>query len=220
MKPLLLIPILLAASVSADPEKSDWVPLFNGKDFEGWTFDVLDDSKPETIWSIKDGTVVVSGKGKSTGVMRTAKDYANYELQFEWRWPDEPGNSGLLLHCGKPRERNVWPHSLEVQLASGTAGDFIIIGKTIDVPKEQHAKFKPGQWMERLRHNLTDDSEKKPGEWNKLRVIVEGGTITVHINGDLVNKGTNCSAERGAICLQSERANVQFRNIRLRPLDP
>ena len=116
---------LLTGIVSADPEKSDWIPLFNDKDFEGWTFDILDDSKPETIWSIKDGTVVVSGKGKSTGVMRTAKDYANYELQFEWRWPDEPGNSGLLLHCGKPRERNVWPHSLEVQLLAkgrGTVG--------------------------------------------------------------------------------------------------
>ena len=215
MRPLLTL-LFLASILSAEPEETAWTPLFNGKDFEGWSFDVLDDSDPKSIWSVKDGTVLVSGKGKSTGVMRTSKDYADYELEFEWCWPDKPGNSGLLLHCGEPRERNVWPHSLEVQLANGDAGDFITIGKSIDVPKEQHAKFEPGQWMERLRHNLTDDSEKKPGEWNKIRVLAEGGNITVHINGHLVNKGTNCSARKGAICLQSEGANVQFRNIRLR----
>lgn len=43
-------------------------------------------------------------------------------------------------------------------------------------------------------------------------------SITVYVNGDLVNKGTNCSVEEGAICLQSERADVQFRGIRLRAL--
>jgi hypothetical protein len=192
-----------------------WTSLFDGKSFDGWTFDVLDGSKPETIWSVEDGTIMGRGKGKSTSVIRTLKDHANYELELEWRWPGKPGNSGLLVHCGKPRCMNIWPHSVEVQLANRNAGDFWVIGETIEVPEKQIAKGKGGK-PSRRRLNLTDDSEKKPGEWNKMRVVVAGKSITVYVNGDLVNKGTNCSVDKGAICLQSERADVQFRNIRLR----
>lgn len=193
-----------------------WAALFDGRSFDGWTFDVRDGSPPEAIWSIEDGTLLASGAGKPTSVIRTEEEYGNYQLEFEWRWPGKPGNSGLLLHCSSPRRMNVWPQSLEVQLQNGNAGDLIMIGESIEVPEAQVAKAPKGSWKVRLRHNLTDDSEKPPGEWNQMRVVADGGTVTAYVNGELVNRGTNCSVEKGAICLQSERANVQFRNIRLR----
>lgn len=57
-------------------------PLFNGKNFEGWTFDLIDPAvKPEAVWSVFEGTVIC--KGRPPGVMRTLKDYSNYELTLE-----------------------------------------------------------------------------------------------------------------------------------------
>jgi hypothetical protein len=79
----------------------------------------------------------------------------------------------------------------------------------------------PGNYAPAPVHSFIHPTFRPPTR-DRLReqVTVEGGNITVHVNGDLVNKGTNCSGKKGAICLQSERANVRFRNIRLRRLAP
>jgi hypothetical protein len=208
--------LLLAASIaSCGFSEGGWIPLFNGKDFTGWTFDTLDKAAPETIWSVREGTVFVLGKDHPNGVMRTEKSYSDYELTFEWRWPDGGGNSGCLIHCSDPRHMNVWPRSIEVQLMNGNAGDFWLIGETIAVNPEQIAKGKDGQ-PSRRRTNLTDGSEKPVGEWNRMRIVAKGDTVEVHVNGTLVQKGWNASVSRGAIAFQAERANIQFRNIRIR----
>ena len=83
---------------------------------------------------------------------------------------------------------------------------------TLDVPNvEQRRKGR--------RHlNLTNDSEKRIGEWNEMKVVCHGNEIRVYVNGDLVNHATNCSATRGAIAVQSEGRPIHFRNIRLTPM--
>ncbi len=213
MKPF--IAVLLAGIVSSSLAGAEWKPLFDGKSFEGWTFDTFDKAAPETIWSIKDGVIHVAGKNKPNGVLRTTESYSDYELEFEWRWPDSGGNSGCLIHCSDPRLMNVWPKSIEVQLMKDNAGDFWIIGETIEVNPEQIAKSKKGK-PSRRRLNLTDGSEKPMGEWNQMRVLAKGNSVEVYVNGTLVQKGWNASVSEGAICLQAERANVQFRNIRIK----
>jgi hypothetical protein len=40
----------------------------------------------------------------------------------------------------------------------------------------------------------------------------------VTVNGDLVNEATHCSVSKGAICLQSEGAPIEFRELVLTPL--
>jgi hypothetical protein len=208
---------LLIATASIAVAGPEWTPLFDGKSFAGWTFDVVDGSAPETIWQIDDGTIVVNGKGKPTGVMRTEKSYADYELEFEWRWPNGKGNSGCLVHCSTPRKLSVWPSSIEVQLASGNAGDFWLIGETIDVEEKQIAPPRKGK-PSRRRLNLTDDSEKPLGEWNRMRIVAEGARLEVYVNDVKVNRGWNASVSQGAICLQTEKADIQFRNVRIRQL--
>ena len=188
------------------------VRLFNGKDFAGWTFDISKEGvKPEQIWSVRDGMLVC--KGKPAGVIRTEKEYGNYELTFEWRWPKgkTPGNSGCLIHCSEPRVLGVWPKCLEVQLQSGDAGDFWMLGEKIAV---KDGKQKGRRWL-----NMTDGAEKPIGEWNTMKIRAEGGKVTVWVNGEKVNEGTGCTAVKGAICLQSEGAEIHFRNVELTPLD-
>jgi len=200
--------MLLAPFVSA----AESVALFNGKNLDGWTFDVIDpEVKPDAVWSVADGILIC--KGRPPGVIRTAKDYENYELTIEWRWaPDKkPGNSGLLVHASKPRERFVWPKSLEVQLGTGDAGDFWMIGETVTVP---NATAQDRRWMKRQ-----DSVEKAPGEWNTMRVRCKGDTISVWVNGVLMNEGTGLSASKGAICLQSEGAEIHFRKVELKPVE-
>jgi hypothetical protein len=187
--------------------------LFNGKDLSGWT-PVLDQAgaDPARTWSVADGLLKCTGK--PAGYIKTDKDYSDYVLTLEWRWPAGTvgGNNGVLVHASTPRALGIWPKSIEVQLFKGNAGDLWVIGTDLDVPDEAARK-------EGRRHkNLTDGSEKPIGEWNRMEIICKGDTLRVKVNGDLVNEATNCSVTRGAICLQSEGAPIEFRNIVLTPL--
>jgi hypothetical protein len=205
------LPLLLVLIGAACPAR-EAAPLFNGKDLTGWTYELSEPGVAmDEVWSVSDG--VLACKGQPSGYLRTKKDYENYKLTLQWRWPGKGGNNGVLVHASKPKALGVWPKSLEVQLAHENAGDFWVIGTEINVPDE--AKRVKG----RQHVNLTDGSEKPLGEWNSLEIICIGDKVTVRVNGKLVNEGTNCTVTRGAICLQSEGTPIEFRNIKLLPLE-
>lgn len=188
------------------------VKLFNGKDLAGWGYHLSDKDVPmDEVWSVRDG--VLRCTGKPSGYLVTKRDdFENYVLAVEWRWPGKGGNNGALVHVSTPGALGVWPKSLEVQLGSGDAGDFWVIGTDIDVENEADRK------QDRRHLNLTDDGEKPLGQWNRMEVTCRGDEVLVKVNGTLVNHATNCSETRGAIALQSEGMPIEFRKVELRPL--
>jgi hypothetical protein len=202
--------LLVTTVVWAEEEGS--VSLL-GNDLSGWTFHLADpNAKMEDVWSVADGVLVC--KGKPAGYLRTKEDYENYRLTLEWRWPGEKGgNNGVLVHTTTPGALGVWPKSIEVQLAHENAGDFWVIGTELDVPNEAERK------KDRRHLNLTDGSEKPLGEWNRMEIVCRGDEITVKVNDELVNHATNVSQTKGAICLQSEGTEIQFREIKLAPVE-
>jgi hypothetical protein len=213
MRHTLTSAIVVAVLASPAPVQDQPIHLFNGKDLSGWT-PVLDQAgaDPARTWSVADG--VLKCTGKPAGYIKTDREFGDYVLTLQWRWPagTAGGNNGVLVHASTPRALGIWPKSIEVQLFKGNAGDLWVIGTELDVPDE--AKRKEG----RRHKNLTDGSEKPIGEWNRLEITCKGDTIRVKVNGDLVNEATNCSVTRGAICLQSEGAPIEFRDIVLTPL--
>jgi len=186
--------------------------IFNGRNLEGWTYHL---EKPgvrmEDVWSVRDGVLVC--QGRPAGYLITKKnDFANYELTLEWRWPERGGNNGVLVHVTEPGALGVWPKSLEVQLASGDAGDFWVIGTTIEIDAPE------GRIDGRRHKNLSDGDEKPLGEWNKMKILCRGDEVLVYVNGKLVNHAKKVSQTKGAIALQSEGTPIEFRNIRLKEL--
>ena len=128
---LTLTTALFAVSTSAsEGSNKPIVPkekmmLWNGKDFTGWKLYTGEpDHDVMKTWSVKNG--LLRCEGKPAGYMRTEKDYADYLIHVEWRWPEKGGNNGVLVHMSG--EDKVWPKSLECQLFSGNAGDFWVIG--------------------------------------------------------------------------------------------
>jgi hypothetical protein len=99
------------------------IPLFNGKNLDG--LDVcLDDPSiaADQAWQVEDGVLRATAVGK--GYIRTVMPYADYQMHVEWRWPEGPGNSGVLLNIVNRDE--VWPKGFEAQLKAGRAGDIVM----------------------------------------------------------------------------------------------
>lgn len=186
--------------------------LFNGKDLSGWTFHLSDGGDPAKTWSVAaDGVLVCTGK--PAGYIRTTADYTNYVLEFDWRWNaagEGNRNSGVLLRMVGADK--VWPKSLEAQLQSGSAGDFWIID---EFPCKTDPKRTNGRNCKRIE---LEELEKPLGEWNHYRITVEHTGVSLEINGMAVNAATEVLETPGKICLQSEGAEIHFRNITLMPL--
>jgi hypothetical protein len=202
---------------TAGAQEAGEVLFFDGKTLDNWSAVLSDPAlKKEDVWSVAEGGVLVCrGRGRRSGYIRsTLGDFENYTLRLQWRFPagTPGGNSGVLVHTTTPNALNVWPKSMEAQLNHQNAGDIWVIGTTCEI--ENAAERVKGR-----RHlNLTDDSEKPIGEWNDYEIICDGDQITIKVNGVLVNHVTKCSSSKGAICLQAEGADIEFRNIRLTPL--
>jgi hypothetical protein len=212
-----LLVVLASAAVAAEGEKTPKtvgkpLELFNGKNLDGWDYHLDDKSVPmDKVWSVKDG--ILHCTGKPAGYIFTKRhDFENYVLDVEWRWPGQGGNNGVLVHVTTPGALGVWPKSLEVQLGSGDAGDFWIIGTKIHVENEKERRD------DRRYLNLTEGSEKPLGEWNAMEIVCRGDEVLVKVNGELVNHATNCSERKGAIALQSEGTPIEFRKVELRKL--
>jgi hypothetical protein len=61
-------------------------------------------------------------------------------------------------------------------------------------------------------------SEKPVGEWNSYRIRLDRALLTLEVNGVVQNTASWCQEVGGSICLQSEGAAIEFRNLRLRPI--
>lgn len=197
--------------------------LFNGQDLKGWIFfSKKEDATIDDIWSVDDG--ILKCTGKPSGYLQTRRWYRDYELSLQWRWSGAVGgNNGVLVHSTVPLLFGGWPQSLEVQLRSGSAGDFWVIGKHVDIEvknaDQRRAKPVQGdQHTHRRIKRLESDPENPIGQWNTMRIICDDDEVTVYINGVLVNHGTNCTVSQGGIALQSEGTPAEFKNITIKPL--
>lgn len=205
----------LVAFLRAAPEPAPVfgpeVVLFDGSSgLEGWTHHLASpDVAARDVWSVDSG--VLSCKGRPAGYIRTEARYTNYELTLEWRFDPAqgPGNSGVLLRV--VGQDKVWPKSIEAQLHSRNAGD---IWNIDGVAMQVDAARTSGRRTQKA-HAC---NENALGEWNRYRIRLHHGELTLEVNGLVQNTARWCEEVPGFIALQSEGAFIQFRNVKLRPI--
>lgn len=194
--------------------------LFNGKDLTGWYMDIPELDKDSSLrkpFIVREGMLV--SLGTPLGHLITDKEFENYRLEVEYRFPGEPGNCGVLVHASTPRFLyDMFPKSIEVQMMHENAGDFWVIGEDIQVPDMEERRGPKDNWgvtegKGRRIFNLTDDSEKPVGEWNQMVIECQGDEVKVWVNGNFVNHGFGATTSKGKIAIQAEGAEVEFRKF-------
>ncbi len=116
-----------AQPVSKEEEKEGFVPLFDGKTFNGWK---VNKNTPKS-WKIEDGLLKLTGGGNH---LFTVKEYDDFVVRFEWRPLKKGYNSGFYIRGGH-----------QIQMAQGDAGRLFGAKGTKGVPKLHKA---PGEWNE------------------------------------------------------------------------
>jgi hypothetical protein len=217
---LLFASLVFAAALSAQP--GAFRPLFNGKDLSGW---VNVNTEPGT-WSVRDGLLVSTGK--PIGVMRSDRQYENFILHIEWQHREPGGNSGVFIWSNaQPNPESRLPNGVEVQMLeldwpklhtrdgveppiAYVHGELFGVGgvKTVpDNPRGERSKSIENRCLPR-------------GEWNTYDVVAVDGTVKLSVNGKFVNGIARSTQKKGYLCLESEGAEIWFRNIRILELPP
>jgi hypothetical protein len=170
------------------------------------------------VWQLADG--MLHCKGQPLGYLYTKKSYQDFELKLDWRWPPgvEPGRGGVLFRMSG--EHQIWPTSLEAQLNAGDEGDLIgLVGYSLTGPAERLQTMDHPQFGRLTFVRKSEVATKPAGQWNRMEVTARGGTVTVRMNGRLINQGTDCDVLASPILLTAEGNPIQFRNITLKSLD-
>ncbi|MDP4149710.1 MAG: DUF1080 domain-containing protein [Bacteroidota bacterium] len=174
-------------------------------------------------------------------------DY-HFQLQFRWgslKWGQKRGkkrDSGLLYHSVGPygADYGAWMRSQEFQIEEGNTGDYWgVAGGTQDIPvkrqSDQALMYDPGGLLVRFSERgesgryckKRGDGEHPSGEWNTLDLYCHGDTSVHMVNGLVVMvlyhsgqlvDGKIVPLTRGRLQIQSEGAEVFYREIRIEPI--
>lgn len=175
---------------------------------------------PDT-WKVKNDILVSTGH--PIGVMRSEVQYENFMLHVEWQHIEPGGNSGVFVWCdAKPDEKNRLPSGVEVQMLEL---DWVNINKQNGV--QAPIAYVHGELFGAGTVTTTPDNPrgtrsksienrcKGRGEWNTYDVVCVDGVIKLSVNGKFVNGISHASLKKGYLCLESEGAEIHFRNFKI-----
>jgi hypothetical protein len=153
-------------------------------------------------------------------------------------------DSGLLyhVHAAPGAEGRTWARSIELQIQEHDVGDLYAVGSAIAV----RAKSRPGTQPLAYEYNPAGDwtffsqnqgasgrcikqpdAERATGEWNTVELVclrddcihIVNGTVVMRLHGPMrIDTAVPTPVDSGPIILQSEGAEVFYRDIQVRPI--
>lgn len=174
--------------------------LFNGKNLDGWT--IYGTEK----WYVEDGLLICeSGPDKGYGYLATNKHYKDFELTLEFK-QEANGNSGVFIRS-----------TIEGTKITGWQVEVAPPGHDTGGVYESYGRG----WL--IKPEADKDKALKMGEWNKMKIRVEGDQITSWLNGTQMITLTDAKIGKGegSVALQIHDGGgikVKWRKIKLKQL--
>ena len=191
--------VLMGSVGAAEPAyslpKSEWKPLFNGRDFAGWDkflgtakgeAPLVPNADPLNVFTVTNlnGESVIHVSGENVGAMTTQEQFTNFHFRVQFKWGlgrfggrAHVGRDSGVLYCGigQPNPRTGWLTSIENNVMEKGVGQWWSVnGAIIDCE---------GEW-------ITDANElyipyKREGKGERNLVWRRGGPriTTASANG-------------------------------------
>jgi len=200
--------------------------VISGSKFKGEKIKWINVNTDPDTWRIEKDLLIC--KGLPIGVMRSEKMYENFIMHVEWKHMEAGGNSGVFVWSdAKPGKENRLPGGVEVQMLElDWVNQNIRNGVKPPIAYVHGELFGVGGVKTQAdnprgeRSKSIENRSKGKGEWNTYEVICVDGTIKLSVNGKFVNGISKSSIKKGYLCLESEGAEIQFRNLKIIELPP
>jgi hypothetical protein len=212
---------VLAMPLRAEEVDADgFTSLFNGRDLSAW----VRENCAEDTFTVREG--LIFDTGLPMGVMRSARMYENFILEFDWQHMVSGGNSGCfawsdgLPHVGGPFPRGIEVQVLDPGFAKIHKGENEWYTCQGDLFPVQGATMKPfGRISKNGARSFPIEDRTKPSpEWNHYHVVADRGELRLSINGKEVTVGKECVPRRGYLSLEAEGSETHFKNLRIKEL--
>jgi hypothetical protein len=194
--------------------------LISGEKFAGEPVQWIQVNTEAKTWKKNGDELICSGH--PIGVIRSEKRYENFLLHIEWKHMEAGGNSGTFVWSDAEPGDNRLPNGVEVQMleldwvnlntrdgkkppVAYVHGEIFGVGGVETIPDNPRGR----------RSKSVENRCKGKGEWNTYEVVCVDGTIKLSVNGKFVNGISKSTKKEGYICLESEGAEIHFRNIRI-----
>lgn len=178
----------------ARPVESRWIDLFDGETLFGWR-----STSDDVNWSVGEGAITADSG--PVGFLMTTVRFRNFELEAECKISDG-GNSGIFIGCAE------------------TPGDIKTECFEINIAEEHPDGYTTGSIVEHAKTEIDVDH----ADWFTLNIRTVGDKVTVAVNGEqaaelVTERSTDDDPLLGFIGLQKNKGKVEFRKVRLRPLE-
>lgn len=213
--------LLAAAPLAMAQQAPQWRDLFNGKDLAGW----VNVNTDKDTWRVENGELICSGH--PIGVMRSDRQYENFILEVDWMHMEPGGNSGIFAWSNATPGSNRLPNGVEIQMLEL---DWVKLNKRADFDPPiayVHGELFGVGGVKTVPDNPRGERSKsilnlcKPrGQWNHYTVICVDGVIKLAVNGTFVNGIAKSTQKKGYLCMESEGAEIHFKNLRIMELEP
>ena len=217
-------------TVSEEEKAEGWKLLFDGKNISGLRGLTYSDFINRG-WKIKNGALSCAKDFKHMGLVTgghliTAEQYLDFEFHFEWKLAVS-GKTGILYFVAGMREK---PVGFIYSIVDDTHHPDGLKGGPIKRTGALYGIIPPGE----------DKKLEEPGQWNSGRILVQGNHVEHWLNGGKVLEYTLETPElqraiaasgikggpmfgkkfKTALVLLDQGEEVEFRNLRIRPLPP
>lgn len=254
MKKLFLLPFLLSFSfqlfsqnITTNENGDQHVPLFNGKNLEGWEIKCLPKDRDKNFWQVKDGAIECNSIGRPDHNyvwLINKSEYADFDLQLKFQiFKSSNGNSGVQFRSrfddSETARGGGWLSGPQADIHPPVpfrAG--LIYDETDGVNRWIYPSMPDWKISEKdvpktaLQTKLiyADDN---PDAWNTLEIRCEGMKIKTFVNGnpvtDFDGKGIlddaahikNKVDSSGKIALQlhaSDELFIRYKDIKIMTL--
>lgn len=225
---LVLVVALFSSTVSADDESP--AQAFVDGTGPGWRSlgeeDFENVNCNDDTWTWDDEGLHCTGR--PIGVNRSTQQYENFELVLQWRHLRDAGNSGVFIwapeeELDKLTEPGLPAGGIEVQIldlaygGENPAGWYTSHGDIFAVGVSTMSPFPPLS-PNGGRSFPSEDRTLGVNQWNHYYIRCINGEIRLWVNGKEVSGGNECNPSSGYICLESEGAPIDFKDLRIREL--
>lgn len=218
---LLLLGLLAGAQASPTPsalstDATGWVDLLADQSLKDWVRVPLGpvgqlpagDPAGPSPWKLDASGQVLVCEGDKAGheMLRHATPFGDHVLHVEWRFAKlegaPPYNAGVYVRASA--DGKIWH-----QAQTGPGGGYLFGNTLVDGAPQRVT----------VRDAMKENRVAPAGEWNTYEITARGQEISLWVNGAVTSVLPRIEVPRGHVGFEAEGYRIEFRNVKVKPLE-